>query len=415
MTAHVWRTLRRAEYFELLLLFFVQGAALAIWFVPLSLVLDAHGLQSVKPLAFAASAVAAVVSPLVFGALADRQVAPVRVLRWLALASATSTALAAWSIRAGSHVGVVLALIQLVYFCSVPTWSISSAIVFSRLADAPREFGPIRAMATLGWMAGGVGVGVLGADGSTSACFAGAFAWLLVMTLTFLLPVIKPAPAAAPRSWRERLGLDALALLQDRSHRGVFVMCALFNLAVAGFYPYAPPHLRELGFARTSAWMSLAQVTEILAMLLLGTLLARVRLKWVFVAGLVLGVLRFAFSALDTPAGLMTGVILHGCSFTFVIITGQIYLEQRVDPAIRARAQALMSVMNGGVGGLLGYLGAGWWFALCTGTGATRWSVFWGGLSVAVGLVLVFFVTTYRGRLHLQRAGASSAATGSDG
>jgi len=383
-------------------LFFVQGAALAMWFVPLSMVLDAHGLRSVKPLAFAASAVAAVISPLVFGALADRQAAPVRVLRWLALASALATALASWSIREHWGIGPTLALIQLVYLCSVPTWSIASAIVFSRLADAPREFGPIRAMATLGWMAGGVSVSALGADGSPRAGLAGAVTWLLVMGMTFVLPVGKPT-AAAPRSWRERLGLDALSLLNDRSHRGVFLMCALFNVAVAGFYPYAPPHLRELGFARTSAWMSLAQVTEIMAMLVLGGLLARVRLKWVFVAGLTLGVLRFAFSALDTPAGLLTGIVLHGCSFTLVIITGQIYLEQRVEPAIRARAQALMSVMNGGVGGLLGYLGAGWWFARCTGADATRWDFFWGGLSIAVGVALVFFVTTYRGRLHLRR------------
>ena len=29
------RTLRKAEYFELLVLFFIQGAAMAAWFVPL--------------------------------------------------------------------------------------------------------------------------------------------------------------------------------------------------------------------------------------------------------------------------------------------------------------------------------------------------------------------------------------------
>ena len=43
-----------------------------MWLVPLSTVLDAHGLHAIKPFAFAANGVAAFVSPLIFGALADR-------------------------------------------------------------------------------------------------------------------------------------------------------------------------------------------------------------------------------------------------------------------------------------------------------------------------------------------------------
>ena len=61
---------RRAEYAELVALFFIHGAALGMWFVPLSAVLDAHGLRSIKPFAFATSALAAIISPLIFGAIA---------------------------------------------------------------------------------------------------------------------------------------------------------------------------------------------------------------------------------------------------------------------------------------------------------------------------------------------------------
>jgi MFS family permease len=81
----VLTTLRRAEYVELTALFFLQGAALGMWFVPLSTVLDAHGLHAIKPYAFATSALAAFVSPLIFGAVADRHASPVTVLRGLAL------------------------------------------------------------------------------------------------------------------------------------------------------------------------------------------------------------------------------------------------------------------------------------------------------------------------------------------
>ena len=67
----VLTTIRRAEYFELVVLFFIQGMAMGMWFVPLGAVLDAHDMSHLKPYAFATSALAAFVSPLVFGAMAD--------------------------------------------------------------------------------------------------------------------------------------------------------------------------------------------------------------------------------------------------------------------------------------------------------------------------------------------------------
>ena len=47
-------TLRKAEYAELMILFFIQASGMAIWFVPLGPILDAHGLHHIKPFAFAA-------------------------------------------------------------------------------------------------------------------------------------------------------------------------------------------------------------------------------------------------------------------------------------------------------------------------------------------------------------------------
>ena len=214
----------------------------------------------------------------------------------------------------------------------------------------------------------------------------------------FFLPTLATPPAVVHLTWAQRLGLDALTLLRERDHRVVFLTTALFTIPLAGFYPYTPPHLQELGIVHTSAWLSLGQITEIVAMFSLGGLLLRWRLKWIIVCGLAFGVARYALSALGTRSGLIGGILLHGCSFTLVLITAQIYLDQRVDPAWRARAQALMSLMNGGVGSLLGYLGTGGWFAVCSRDGHTRWPVFWGGLSLAMAAVLGFFLIAYRGR-----------------
>lgn len=392
------RTLPWVEYTELTALFLIQGAAMGMWLVPLSTVLDAHGLQAIKPFAFASTAVAAFVSPLFFGAMADRHASPVKVLRWLSFATAATMALASLAIQLGWSPWLILTLIQLHALCSSPTWSIASTIVFSRLRDAKREFGPIRAVATLGWMSGCWLVSALHADASPRAGYNGALTWLVVTAFTFLLPEVDAPKPTGPPTLRERFGLDALALLKHHDHRVVFITAALFNIPLAAFYPYTPPHLKELGLTHTTAWMTLGQVTEIVAMLFLARLLTNWRLKWIFAAGLGFGVLRYALCALDAKGWILLGITLHGCSFTLVFITAQIYLDERVDPRWRARAQALMSLMTSGVGNLIGYLGVGWWFAANTRPGGENWVVFWSGLAVAVAAVLAYFLIAYHGR-----------------
>lgn len=390
-------TLRRAEYAELIGLFFLQGAALGMWFVPLTGVLEAHGLSSIRPFAFASGAVAAFVSPLLFGAMADRHVSPVKVLRGLSLATAISMTLASMAIGRGWGPGWVLALIQLHALCSSPTWSIASTIILARLSDAQREFGPIRAMATLGWMSGCLWVSFINADRSATAGYSGAITWLLVAAFTYILPDLETPKSAENLTWTQRLGLDALTLLKVKDHRIVFLTTTLFMIPLAAFYPYTPPHLRELGLDHQSAWMSLGQVTEIIAMFGLGALL-RWRLKWIITTGLAFGVARFVLFAFDTPAAVLAGIVLHGGSFTLVLVTAQIYVDQRVDPSWRGRAQALLSLCNSGVGNMLGYLGTGAWFAACTSSGRTQWPLFWIGLAGAVAAVLVIFLLAYRGR-----------------
>jgi MFS family permease len=394
----VLTTIRRTEYAELIGLFFLIGAALGMWFVPLSTVLERHGFAHIRPYAFAVAGVAAFVSPLLFGAVADRHASPVKVLRWLALATAGSMALASAAIQNELSSWAVLALIQLHAFCSAPTWSIASTIVFARLENAKKEFGPIRAMATLGWMAGCLAVSAVGADDSTLAGLGGALVWLVVSGMTFWLPALATPKSVANLTWSQRMGYDALSLLKNRDHRVVFLTVALFTIPLAAFYPYSPLNLRALGFSHPVAWMSLGQITEVIAMLALGALMLRFRLKWIIVGGLAIGVVRFGLAATDSPWGILAAIALHGASFTLVSITAQIYIDERVDPAWRARAQALMSLLNGGIGNMIGYLGSGAWFVACSAGGTTRWPMFWSGLSATMAAVLIFFLLMYRGR-----------------
>jgi nucleoside transporter len=387
----------KLEFFVLGAMFFIQWMGLAAWMVPLALVLRAHGLGGIQPFAFATSALAAFVSPLFFGAVADRQMSPARVLRWVSVATSLTLALANAAIQWNWPPLAVLALIQVYAFCVAPTTSLSTTIVLAELRDPKREFGPIRAMGTVGWMAGCWLVSLLGADASTLAGLSGACVWLGLAAYTFLLPDVPPPSSAQHLTLAQRLGLDALSLLKLPDHRVVFLTAALFSIPLAAFYPHTPPHLSEAGFSHPAAWMSLAQTTEVLAMLALAALLLRWRLKWILTAGLVFGVLRYVFCALNGKAWLLAGVGLHGASYTLFFITAQIYVNDRVDPAWRTRAQALLTFLMSGVGNLVGYLACDVWFRACARPAGTQWSLFWGGLAAVVAAVLVYFLVAYRG------------------
>jgi MFS family permease len=394
----VLRTIRRAEYAELIALFFLQGAASGIWLVPLSALLDAHGLRSIKVWAFATNALAAFVSPLLFGGMADRSGSPVPVYRGLSFAAAVLASLVGAAMQFHWNSWLVLALIQATALCLAPAFSLISSIVMARLEFAQAEFGPIRAMATVGWIVGCWVISACHADSSVLALYLAAAASLLACGCAGFVPPQKLPPPTGKPSWRARLGLDALSLLKNHDHRVIFIIVGAFNICLVGYYPYAPLHFQQAGFTRVSAWMSLAQTTEVLSMFALGALLHRCRLKWIIACGLAIGVVRFVLCALPCKAGLLAGTTLHGACYALVYITAQIYVEERVDPGWRSRGQALLNLMYNGVGSLIGYLACGWWYAACSPDAATRWPVFWSGLAVGMAVVLAYFLTAYHGR-----------------
>lgn len=393
----------KASRRSLATLFFFTAMPMAMWAVPLANVFTAHGRGHLVPWALATTSVAAFISPLFVGALADQRHSPTILLRWLTGATSASLLLSCGSLAWGWSDAAVLACVQLQSLFSVPVWSVTSSIVFSQLHDAKRQFGPLRAWATAGWMVACWIVSfVLRADASLVGGVTAAGFWLVVMGLTWRIPVIPPGEVLLHRTWKQILGLDALELLRIRDHRVVFITAALYCIPLAAFYPYTARHLSDLGANNISAVLSLGQTTEVLVMVLLAGVLARVRLKWVFMSGIAICVVRYSLNALGTYGWVLAGTLLHGFAYTLYFITSQIYLEERIDPRWRARAQALLALLMSGVGNMLGYLGGGFWYAACTKQGMTNWPRFWWGETALTAVVCVFFALAYRGRAASQ-------------
>jgi MFS family permease len=143
--------------------------------------------------------------------------------------------------------------------------------------------------------------------------------------------------------------------------------------------------------------MSIGQAVEVVIMFLIGAAMVNWKLKRVILIGLVSGFLRYVFYALDAPVPLLIGVALHGFAYTFTYISTQIYLARRIAPEWRTRAQALLSLLVGGVGCLIGYLVTGSWLAWCTLVTGVQWQQYWTGLNFLVLGVLVYFTVSYHG------------------
>jgi MFS family permease len=388
----------RSTFVPLAVVFFFQWCAAGMWSVPFSNILKTAGLASFIAPAFACNAIAAFISPLLVGSMVDRGFPPLKLLRGLFWLSGLMLTLTFLAIDRGWGGGTMLVGMQLHALCFSPTSSLVATIAMAELRQPSQEYGPLRLWGTIGWIAAGLIVSwVLVADASPMSGYAAAATLVALGFATYWLPAQKLVSAGTARNWKELLGLDALQLLRHPDHRTILLSVTLFGIPLAAFYPYTPLHLSALGFSHPSATMSLGQVSEVTGLLLMAALTRRIRLKWVMLAGLLFGVTRYGLFALNTPVALLVGISLHGACYAFYNITAQIYLAERVEPVMQARAQALFAMLTGGVSNLFGYLGTGWLFQLTSTPAGASWPLYWSLLCACTAAVTVYFFRNYHG------------------
>lgn len=382
------------------LVFFLQGMTPGFWMPALTNILKAQGLGSWVALVFVVPPLCAMVSPLVGGALADQRIAADRLFAWTSFLGAVALLAAFGTLHAGWNPWWFVALLGAGSLFSGPSWGLLTTIALTHLTHGERQFPLVRLGATIGWMAAGLITSyVLHADTSPVAGYASAATRLLCGVFAFLLP--HTPPLGRGTSWQSRLGLDAFSLMKHRDHCVFFVVTALFSIPLSAFYMYAPELLAVLGDKHSTATMTLAQVTEIAAMLLVGSVMVRFRVKHVLLWALGLSVVRFGMSAYAGASGLIGwhigGIVLHGMCYTFYFITAQVFLDRRVDPGLRGQAQGLLTLVSGGLGPLAGALICGWLRNHWITSDGRGWMEFWAILAGMIAVCFVIFAVYYRG------------------
>ncbi len=173
-----------------------------------------------------------------------------------------------------------------------------------------------------------------------------------------LLPHTPPLGKLKKVRIREVLGLDALALLKDRSFAVFALSSFLICIPLQFYYAFTNPFLNELGVTNAAGKMTMGQMSEVFFMLLIPWFFRRLGVKYMLGVGMLAWVCRYVLFALGNNGPLVwmlyAGILLHGVCYDFFFVTGQIYVDQQASDAIRAAAQGFITFLTYGCGMAIG-------------------------------------------------------------
>lgn len=243
----------------------------------------------------------------------------------------------------------------------VPTVSVSNSLAFANLKDAAKEFGFVRMGGTIGWIAASWPLyfvlkgkeGVEAAEAAKYIFIVSGVASLALAAYSLTLPHTPPrkAEGADSLAWLKAgkllaipylLVLFVVTFIDATIHNGYFVMAGGF-LAQAGIKP-----------ENIMPVMSIGQIAEILTMLVLGTVLAKLGWRLTMILGILGHAVRFAVFAFFPEATTLIVLVqvLHGICYAFFFATVYIFIDAAFPKDVRSSAQGLFNFLILGLGDL---------------------------------------------------------------
>jgi len=408
---------------RLSIMMFLQYMMFAVWWVQLAGYLAKIGVTgTMKALILSSMALGSLVSPI-FGMIADRHFASQKVLMAMNFACAGLLFLAA---LVSSPVALFV-LLLLAMICYMPTWSLTSAVA---MAHAPSEkFPQIRVFGSIGWAAAGL-FGLTAArffsatiDGTNIPLYCGAGTAFVAALLNLTLPDTPPPAKGKPASIIDVLGLRALGLLKSGNFAFFMLISIIAMIPFTMYFSFASQFLMSQGFTQVTAVMSWGQVAEMFIMLLVPVALVRYGAKWAITAGLGALVVRYvAFLAggmLGQPWLYYIAILVHGAIFGLLIVGGQVYVDKKAPPEIKAQAQGLVGLLLFGVGMLIGTFASEHLINMYTAetmvenvmTKVTNWNTVWLIMTALSAVLMAAFCFLFRDDV-LKKAAPAAAAPG---
>ncbi|RMF94783.1 MAG: MFS transporter [Planctomycetota bacterium] len=333
---------------RLRVMMFLQFFVWATWMVPIA----AYGPQALgldgaqMGWIFSCTAIAAMISPLFVGYVADRWFATERILCLLHLLGGGLMIAAGLQTSFWPFFGLLLAST----LCYMPTLALANSLTFANIDDA-NTFSWIAVFGTIGWIVSGWIVGL--AIGETNATFF-TLAGGIEIALGLYCLTLPHTPPKGKEAGGDVLGLNALRLLKDPSFSLFVVSAFLISIPAVQYFVQATLFLAETDRPAPATLMTLCQFSEIFVMATLPLFIARFGLERVLAIGMGMWAIRYlAFSTLNFPLVILA-LLVHGFCYCFVYVGSFIYVDTKVPQELRASAQSFISFLMLGVGWFLG-------------------------------------------------------------
>jgi nucleoside transporter len=403
LTGDVTISTNKSVGVRLTVMMFLEFAVWGSWFATLGLVLATNKLPAIIGTAFSLAAVAAIVSPMLLGAIGDRFLASQKVMGISQLVGGVILLFIPTVIGTGNGAAtLVILFVYMIVF--MPTLGLANSIAFRHIGENQRLFPYIRVFGTGGWFIAGLIVGWLGLSASSGVFTFAAVLSLVYGVYAFTLPKTPPPAKGVRFSFGDIVGAKAWVLLKHRNFL-VLMLCALFTSISLGVYnTFASTFLGVLGVKNVAGVLSIGQLSEVVFILAIPVALRVLGMKWALFSGMVLWGVRFALFmvAADTHNWVaVIAIALQGLCNDFFLILAAMYID-RVSPIeLTAQAQSMLILVVSGVGGFIGSFLSGQIYGAAVaplGESATAasWNPIWWIPIVAAVITAVLWGTLFR-------------------
>jgi len=189
-------------------------------------------------------------------------------------------------------------------------------------------------------------------------------------------------------------------LLRDHSFQIFVISSLLISIPLAFYYNFTNLFLNDLNMTGVAGKQSMGQMSEVIFMILMPWFFVRLGVKKMLLVGMLAWVVRYIFFANGDIGSmewmLYVGILLHGVCYDFFFVTGQIYVDKKASPEIRASAQGFIAFITYGIGIGLGSVISGQIVDMFTVDTIKDWNSIWYIPAVFAGAISLFFAFTFK-------------------
>jgi NHS family xanthosine MFS transporter len=369
--------------------------------------------------------VASIITPALFGIVADRWMNAERVLGICHIAGAL---LLIWASTL-TDFGLFYIAMLFNSFFFMPTIALNNTVSYIILGkrgyNIIKDFPPIRVWGTVGFICAMWVVDLCGWKQSPTQLYVSAAAGFTLGVYAFTMPACFPIRTGPKPSLYASLGLDAFVLFKNLKMLIFFIFSMLLGFALQisnafadGFisdFARVPKYAADFAVRHSVLLISISQISETLFILTIPFFLRRFGIKLVILLSIFAWVFRFGLFGIGNPGGglsfLVLSMIVYGMAFDFFNISGSLFVEREADIKIRASAQGLFMLMTNGIGAWAGTYLSGLVVDHFTSNGVRDWHSIWftfAGYALVLGIV---FPLVFRYRHNRMDAGAPAVVT----